>query len=191
MHDWLFQTLDRLELPAAKCNSWKEFERRDADFAEAARVFLNASGVAYPKVFRPLARSSNVCCCEDRKRLPIYRPMFWRQFLIVMVRQWLRRSAHVDDIRLCDQAVDRLRLLGTQITETGSQGCVSPVTRILGYTHNKVKALIPILECELENMDDHLQAVVITDSEKASAVSTDVSHILNEEAGVPLPRFAN
>ena len=189
LSEWLFRTLDQLELPASKSTTWKEFERRDPDFAEAARVFLHASGAELPRHVPPVGGIFERLRLRRSQTVADLPPDVLRTVLDRYIRHGLRRSSHPDDMLLCDQAIDKLRLLGVQITETGSQACASPVTRVLGYTHNKVKSLIPILECELENLDDNLRAVVITDYEKASAVSSDVSHILNEEAGGAVAAF--
>lgn len=187
--DWLYQTLDRLELPAATCKTWKEFQRRDPDFAEAARVFLNASDRELPKNVPAVGGFFERLVLRRSQTLADLPSDVLKTVLDRYIRHGLRRSSAAEDAVLCEQAIDRLRLLGVQITETGSQACASPVTRILGYTHNKVKALVPILECELEQLDEHLRAVVITDYEKASAVSTDVAHVLNEEAGGAVAAF--
>jgi hypothetical protein len=42
-------------------------------------------------------------------------------------------------------AIARLRLLGIQVTETGTQVRASPVGRVLMYSRSKVAALLPIL----------------------------------------------
>ena len=41
----------------------------------------------------------------------------------------------------------------------------------------------------MEQLEDDLRAVVITDYEKTSAVAADVSHVLNEEAGGAVAAF--
>lgn len=186
---WLFQTLDKLELPAAKCESWKQFERRDPDLAEAARVFLNALGMELPEDVPQIGGVFERLFLRRSKSIADLPPDVLRTVLDRYIRHGLRRSSHPDDKQLCAQAIDRLRLLGIQVTETGSQKCASPVSRVLGYTHNKVNALIPILTRELESLEDSLRAVVITDYEKTSAVSADVSHILNDEAGGAVAAF--
>ena len=186
---WLFQTLDRLELPASKCETWQQFEKRDPDFAEAARVFLNALEVDLPPNVPAVGGVFERLFLKKSQTVADLPPEILQTVLDRYIRHGLRRSSNPDDQQLCAQAIDRLRLLGIQITETGSQKCASPISRILGYTHNKVAALIPILEVEIECLDDHLRAVVITDYEKTSAVSSDVSHILNEEAGGAVAAF--
>ena len=63
-------------------------------------------------------------------------------------------------------AIHRLRLLGTQITETGTQQCASPVSRVLAYSRAKARALIPILQREQSVLGDAVRAVVICDFER-------------------------
>lgn len=186
---WLFHTLDKLDLPAAKCENWKQFERRDPDLAECARVFLNAMGIDLPQGVPQIGGVFERLLLRRSQTVADLPPDILKTVLDRYIRHGLRRSAFPEDQLLCEQAIDRLRLLGIQITETGSQKCASPVSRVLGYTHNKVRALIPILQRELEQLDDTLRAVVITDYEKTSAVSAEVSHILNEEAGGAVAAF--
>ena len=50
------------------------------------------------------------------------------------VRHYLRRSEDSRDRKLADEAIADLRLLGIQITETGSQPCASPVSRVMAYS---------------------------------------------------------
>lgn len=186
---WLYRILDNLELPATKCETWPQFEKRDPDFAEAARVFLNALEIDLPPNVPPVGGIFERLLLKTSQTVADLPPEILQTVLDRYIRHGLRRSSHPDDQQRCAQAIDRLRLLGIQITETGSQKCASPISRILGYTHNKVAALIPILEGEIEHLDDQLRAVVITDYEKTSAVSSDVSHILNEEAGGAVAAF--
>lgn len=186
---WLFRTLKKFELPGVKCESWKHFERRDPNFAQAARVFLNAVDIELPKDVPPIGGIFERLFLSNSQSVADLPSEILETVLDRYIRHGLRRSADPSDQRLCNQAIDRLRLLGIQITETGSQKCASPISRVLGYTQNKVHALIPILQCELEHLDDQLRAVVITDYEKTSAVSADVSHVLNEEAGGAVAAF--
>ncbi len=187
--EWVFNVLEGLQLPVATCRSWSEFERRDPDFAEAARVFLNATGQELPQhapavngIFERLFLRNNQTVADLPADL-------LRTVLDRYIRHGLRRSKHTEDQRLCEAAIDRLRLLGIQVSETGSRACASPVTRILGYTNSKVQAVVPILESEMDQLEDNLRAVVITDYEKTSAVKADVSHVLNEEAGGAVSAF--
>jgi len=187
--DWVFNTLNELQLPTATCRNWTEFEHRDPGFAEAGRVFLNATGNALPQHAPPVHGFFERLFLRPSQSVADLPTDVLTTVLDRYIRHGLRRSPHAEDQELCDDAIDRLRLLGTQVTETGSRACASPVSRVLGYTHSKVEALIPILECEMDQMDDDLRAVVITDYEKTSAVTADVSHILNDEAGGAVSAF--
>ncbi|MEZ6122716.1 MAG: DEAD/DEAH box helicase family protein [Planctomycetaceae bacterium] len=187
--DWLYNAMDRLQLPTVTCRNWKEFERRDPDFADAGRVFLQATGNALPPHVpetRSILQRLFLRPSQTAADLPTD---VLRTVLDRYIRHGLRRSHHPDDQRLCASAIDRLRLLGQQVSETGSRSCASPVSRVLGYTHAKAQALIPILEHEIELLEDDLRAVIISDYEKTSAVSADVAHILNEEAGGAVAAF--
>lgn len=189
LDEWLFNALNELRLPAATCRNWSEFERRDPEFAEAARVFLNATNRDLPQHVPPVNGLFERLFLRPNQSVADLPTEVLTTVLDRYIRHGLRRSRHEEDQRLCEAAIERLRLLGTQVTETGSRACVSPVSRILGYTHSKVEALVPILTSELDQMEDDLRAVVITDYEKTSAVSADVSHVLNEEAGGAVAAF--
>lgn len=181
--DWTYNALDQLQLPAVTCRNWSEFEKRDPDFAESARIFLNAIGGDLPQHVPPVNGVFERLFLRPNQTVADLPTEVLTTVLDRYIRHGLRRSHHSEDQRLCETAVERLRLLGTQVTETCSRGCASPVSRVLGYTHSKVLAAVPILESEMDQMEDNLRAVVITDYEKTSAVAADVSHVLNEEAG--------
>ena len=105
------------------------------------------------------------------------------------VRHRLRRSQNPADHEKAEQAIRRLRLLGVQITETGSQTCASPVGRVMAYSHSKTQALAPILTAERQALGDTIRAVVVADYEKTSAVTAQVSHLLDSEAGGAVAAF--
>ena len=79
--------------------------------------------------------------------------------------------------------------MGTQITETGTQQCASPVSRVLAYSRAKARALIPILQREQSVLGDTVRAVVICDFEKTSAVSAELTNVLDDEAGGAIAAF--
>ena len=88
-----------------------------------------------------------------------------------------------------ERATKRLRMLGVQITETGYQSCASPVSRILMYSKSKAGAVIKILKQEQKALGDSIRAVVICDYEKTSAVSSEISHLLDKESGGAIAAF--
>ena len=104
-------------------------------------------------------------------------------------RHYLRRSADEEDRRLADRVVDRLRMLGTQINDTGHPPCASPVSRVIGYRSSKTQALHQIMSCEMEALGSRIRAVVISDFEKTSAVLSEVAHLLDEETGGAVAAF--
>lgn len=186
--EWLEQTLRSLELPGLRCESWKEFRRRDHAFADASRNFLVSKNRPLPNGIPDTTSRMTRWFRTSRSAVEPSLP----ELLTVVdryVRHGLRRSSSPNDQQLCRKAVDQLRMLGWQITETGSRSCTSPITRVLGHTRSKARALVPILTSEMENLEDDLRAVVITDYEKASAVSADVQGILDENAGGAMSAF--
>ena len=185
--EWVADVLQHRRLPTRQVDTWKQYHQADSDFADAGRALLHGlqrplpTGV--PRLHSFLHRWRRH---QDIADLPL------DTLTVVLdryIRHGLRRSADAADQALCEQAIDRMRMLGVQITEVGHQRCASPISRILGYTQSKVEALVPILECELEQLDEDLRAVVISDFEKSSAVAADVNHVLDEEAGGAVAAF--
>lgn len=178
---WLFENLRERRLPVGVMKSWSHFEKRDPAFADAARRFLLARGVELPEDVpkpRQLGEHSDSLHFDD--------------MVVVLdryVRHRLRRSAENADHQLADRIVSRLRLLGVQITESGTRACASPVGRILAYSKQKTAALIPILNREYRTLGDNLRAIVVTDFEKTSAVSEEIADLLSEEAGGAVAAF--
>ena len=182
LQDWLLQLLTELELPSGQVvEDWTTFERRDPSLADASRLFLQHRGIPLPPHVPPLS--------VDLMEEDIPRLNYWAPVLDRYIRHRLRRSPSQADQELAQQAVDQLRLLGLQITETGCQACASPVGRVIAYSRNKIKALVPILSQEIENLRDNIRAVVIADFEKTSATSAEVEHLLDEEAGGAIAAF--
>jgi len=181
MQDWLFNALQNLELPSGKVDDWTTFERRDPALADAARVFLQDCGWELPAHVPPVS--------IDLLDEEIPRLTYWGPVLDRYIRHRLRRSPSKEDQRLAESVIDHLRLLGMQITETGCQPCASPVGRVIAYSRNKVKALLPILQAEIESLQESIRAVVIADFEKTSATSAEVDHLLDEEAGGAISAF--
>ncbi|MCA9022741.1 MAG: DEAD/DEAH box helicase family protein, partial [Planctomycetaceae bacterium] len=126
MQDWLLQVLTNLDLPSGKVEDWATFERRDPALAQASRLFLQERDVPLPAHVPPL---SGDLIEEDIPRLN-----YWAPVLDRYIRHRLRRSPSQADQELAQQAIDQLRLLGLQITETGCQACASPVGRVIAYS---------------------------------------------------------
>lgn len=181
MQDWLLHALQNLELPIGKVEDWTTFERRDPALADAARLFLQERGCALPNHVPPI---DTELLDEEIPKLT-----YWAPVLDRYIRHRLRRSPSKEDQRLAETTIDHLRLLGMQITETGCQPCASPVGRVIAYSRNKVKSLIPILQAETESLQESVRAVVIADFEKTSATSAEVDHLLDAEAGGAIAAF--
>ncbi|MFH1302667.1 MAG: DEAD/DEAH box helicase family protein, partial [Planctomycetota bacterium] len=181
LQDWLYNSLQNLELPSGKVDDWTTFERRDPALADAARLFLQECDWELPAHVPPVS--------TDLLDEEIPRLTYWGPVLDRYIRHRLRRSPSQEDQRLAERVIDHLRLLGMQITETGCQPCASPVGRVIAYSRNKVKSLLPILQAEMETLQDTIRAVVIADFEKTSATSAEVNHLLDEEAGGAIAAF--
>ena len=182
LQDWLLHLLTELELPSGQVvEDWTTFERRDPSLADASRLFLQHRDIPLPPHVPPLS--------VDLMEEDIPRLNYWAPVLDRYIRHRLRRSPSQADQELAQQAINQLRLLGLQITETGCQACASPVGRVIAYSRNKIKALVPILSQEIENLRENIRAVVIADFEKTSATSAEVEHLLDEEAGGAIAAF--
>lgn len=175
--DWLARVLAGRLLPSGKETSWQHFLGRDPDFVASAIWFLDRRGAKLPDDVPAVPPPS----IEPQERLVVLIDRF--------TRHALRRSPSQQDHRLAERATDRLRMLGVQITETGSRPCASPISRVLAYTRNKVRSLVPILKNEWSLLGSNTRAVVIADYEKTSAVSPEITHLLDEEAGGAIAAF--
>lgn len=178
---WLVQTLESRRHATSTFKTWSSFHRRDPDFADAARVFLQTRHVELPVEVPPVVLEVPI---EEVPQIPVIIPVLDRY-----VRHGLRRSANAEDRALAERVITGLRMLGVQITETGCQACASPVGRVLAYSSEKAKALIPILTAEMEALGESIRAVVVTDFEKTSATISEVEHLLSSEAGGAIAAF--
>ncbi len=178
---WIWTVFQEKRLPTGIVKDWKTFERRDPLFAMAGRCFLLRLSIDLPEEIPepelevPLAELPEI--------------EFWVPSLDRYVRHFLRRSVHAEEHELAQQTTRQLRTLGVQITETGFQPCASPVGRVMAYSKSKAAALTTVLGVEMEQLQDSIRAVVVADYEKTSAVTADVKHLLNNEAGGAIAAF--
>ena len=181
---WLSETLGSLQAGIVKLDSWFDYEKRDPDFALAARFFLQSiehplpHGV--PETILPFEWETPQIPTELRILMPV---------LGRYIRNALRRSESAADRELAEQATDRLRMFGVQVTETSTQVCASPAGRIMAYSKAKAQAVVPILNAEFQVLGDSIRAVVIDDYEKTSAVNEEITHLLDEESGGAIQAF--
>jgi superfamily II DNA or RNA helicase len=181
LSDWLIQVLGERRLPTGVVKDWDSFEKRDPAFALAARTFLLRRGHPLPPETPPPEHEFDP---DEVPEMATLTPVLDRY-----VRHHLRRSADAANRELADQVVRKLRMLGVQITETGAQACASPVARVMAYSQSKTEALAPILSAEHRRLGARLRAVVVADFEKSSAVSAEVEHLLDAEAGGAIAAF--
>lgn len=181
LSDWLLQVLAQRRLPTGVVRDWDSFEKRDPAFALAARQFLLRRGHELPPEIPPPEQELDL---DEYPEMAMLTPVLDRY-----VRHHLRRSADAADRELAAQIVRKLRLLGVQITETGAQACASPVARVMAYSQSKIEALAPILGAEYQRLGERMRAVVVADFEKTSAVSAEVEHLLDAEAGGAIAAF--
>ncbi|MFO0906156.1 MAG: DEAD/DEAH box helicase family protein [Pirellulales bacterium] len=179
--EWLTRVLSERRLPTGVVKDWNAFERRDPDFADAARRFLLSRDLPLPDGVPAPALEYEA---QDVPEINVLVPVLDRY-----VRHGLRRSPREEDRALADVAIQRLRMLGVQITETGCQACASPVGRVLAYSREKIAAIVPVLEAEHRVLGDRLRAVVIADYEKTSATTAEIGHLLDAEAGGAVAAF--
>jgi len=178
---WLERVLKARELPTGPVKDWTAFERRDPELARAGPLFLISRGVPLPPEIPP---PDEAILDPQAQELDLLVPVLDRY-----IRHRLQRSEDPADHALAERAIAKLRLLGVQITETGSRACASPVGRVMAYSTAKTRALLPILKKEMATLGETIRAVVIADYEKTSAVAAEVSHLLDEEAGGAVAAF--
>jgi len=179
--NWLLDVLSELRMPTGAAKDWKSFENRDSEFALMSRLFLLQREIALPdEVPEPDLDFE----FEQLPEMHLLVPVLDRY-----IRHGLRRSADSDDHKLAETAISRLRMLGVQVTEMGTQACASPVGRVMAYSRSKTAAVVPILKAEHAVLGDSIRAVIVSDFEKTSAVTAEVSHLLDSEAGGAIAAF--
>ena len=178
---WLTKVLGNFQLATGTVESWSKFARRDPTFSLAGRQFLQSRNVPFPDTVPPLTPGESF---TDYPSLEFQIPVLDR-----FVRHYLRRSAHSNHQEIAKEITASLRLLGVQITETGTRPCASPVGRVLAYSQNKTNALVPILQTEIQSLRENIRAVVVADFEKTSAVSTNLESLMDDETGGAIAAF--
>ena len=176
---WITETLQHLRLPTGNVDSWTSFEKRDPSFALASRQFLTSHSITLPDGVPALSEDSDSSTQFDQL-VPV---------LDRYVRHHLRRSPDESQQELGKRIVRSLRLLGVQITETGTRACSSPVSRVLAYSKSKCAATIPILKQEIDSLGDTIRAVIVTDFERSSAVSAELGELMDDESGGAVAAF--
>ncbi len=184
--DWASGVMAERQLPTGKMSSWTALERRDPELAKSLPLFAVARGIPIPDGVPKPDPEAVVGQIElsGLPRIEVLVPVLDRY-----IRWCLLRSENAADHELAQQAIARLRVLGMQITETGPRPCASPVGRVMAYSRAKTQALLQILKTEQAVLGERIRAVVIADYEKTSAVSAEVSHLLDEEAGGAVAAF--
>ena len=176
---WITETLQQLKLPTGNVDSWSSFEKRDPSFSLASRQFLASNSIALPDGVPALNEDIDSSTQFDQL-VPV---------LDRYVRHHLRRSPDESQQELGKRIVRTLRLLGVQITETGTRACSSPVSRVLAYSKSKCAAAIPILKQEIDSLGDTIRAVIVTDFERSSAVSAELGELMDNESGGAVAAF--
>lgn len=182
--EWLTRVLAEKRTPHGLAKEWLSFERRDVDFALAARKFLLSRQLPLPEDVPPPEEEPREDDEPEPLDMSVLSPVLDR-----FVRHRLRPSPDGRDQKLADQVIGRLRMLGIQITETGWQACASPVGRVMAYSQSKCQALVPILKAESRILGEKLRAVVVADYEKSSATTAGIEDLLSSEAGGAIAAF--
>ena len=177
---WLYDVLLNLKLPGGSAKNWHSFVKRDKSLANLSRLYLFQNGIKLPdKIPPPDKKLIDANLTQNAVVIPL---------LDRYIRNGLIRSKNIEDHDLAIIAKNRLRMLGTQITETGMQSCASPIGRILAYATAKYDALTDILTSEIGTLGEGIRAVIVTDFEKTSATSL-VENVLDEDAGGAIAAF--
>ncbi|MCP4376852.1 MAG: DEAD/DEAH box helicase family protein, partial [bacterium] len=181
MLTWLTNVLGTFRLPTGCVENWRAFAKRDKALALAGRVLLLGRGLPLPAGVEPLEPSEAL---HDPDSIETLAPVLDRY-----VRHGLRPSPCKSDHKRADEVIKRLRILGVQITETGSRACASPVGRVMAYSQAKAAAIIPILLAEMDALGQDIRAIIVTDYEQTSAVTSEIAHLLDDEAGGAIAAF--
>ncbi len=178
---WLNEVLGTYKLPTGYVESWRAFEKRDEALALAGRVLLLDRAGGLPAGADPIDADIEPPEPDSMEVLAVVLDRY--------VRHGLRPSPCAEDHRRADEIITRLRTLGVQITETGSRACASPVGRVMAYSSAKAGAIVPILLAEMDALDEDIRAIIVTDYEQTSAVTAEIAHLLDDEAGGAVAAF--
>jgi len=177
---WLTKVLDKLLLPSGPAKNWTSFVRRDEALANSARLYLLYRGINLPpEVPKPEQKLIDMNLTKNTVIITL---------LDRYIRHGLLRSKNKEDHELAETAIQRLRMLGHQITETGMRPCASPVGRVMAYASAKYDALKNILAAEMQALGSDIRAVIVTDFEKTSATAL-VEGVLDDDAGGAIAAF--
>jgi superfamily II DNA or RNA helicase len=177
---WVQSSLDKRTNHRGESLTWSKFYSKNEVYGDNARRYLQSHNSALPNGVPPVPMSTSD---ESWSRMSMLRSVLDRY-----VRYGLRLSKSEKDHELAQSVIARLRLLGIQITETGSRPCASPVGRVMAYASSKVEALNEIITVEMQALGPAIRAVVVTDFEKTSATAL-VEGVLDKEAGGAIAVF--
>ena len=174
LDDWIYSSLQNRMNHRGETLSWTHFYSKNENYANNARRYLQLKNRPLPSgvPLVPILEGD-----ESWSRMSMLRSVLDRY-----VRHGLRLSKNKADHERAESVIDRLRLLGVQITETGSRPCASPVGRVMAYASSKVEALNEIITVEMQALGPSIRAVIVTDFEKTSATAL-VEGVLDKEAG--------
>ena len=141
---WVRDELAQRKSPTGDSLSWDDYERKFSAFATDARRFLRMNRLPLPSGVPDFHFDPND---QSFTRMSVLRNVLSRY-----VRHGLRRSKSSDDHALSESVVARLRMLGIQITETGSRPCASPVGRVMAYASAKIEAVNEIINVEMQTL---------------------------------------
>ena len=177
---WLTEVLEGLLLPSGPAKNWTTFVRRDETLANNSRLHLLSKGITLPsEIPEPEQKLLDMNLMKNSIIIPL---------LDRYIRHGLLRSKNKKDHELAEIAIQRLRMLGHQITETGIRPCASPVGRVMAYASAKYDALRDILLAEMKALGPDIRAVIVTDFEKTSATAL-VEDVLDKNAGGAIAAF--
>tara|TARA_B100000927_G_scaffold291409_1_gene293441 strand:+ start:160 stop:2949 length:2790 start_codon:yes stop_codon:yes gene_type:complete len=183
--DWVEEELSARKGPSGGNLSWDEYTRAIPDFSYQGRIYLALENRPMPAGVPADVQETDAGALAFTRD---HRNEMLRSVVSRYVRLGLRRSSNTNDQEKAERAAKQYRLLGTQITETGSQPCASPINRILAYSNSKCEALSTILQEEMQNLGNTIRAVVITDFEKTSSTLL-IDDVLDDEAGGAVAAF--
>ncbi len=180
LDEWVFTSLKERKNHRGETLTWSKFQNKNQVYADNARRYLHLHQSTLPSDVPPVPMEASD---ESWTRMSMLRSVLDRY-----VRYGLRLSKNKEDHERAKSVISRLRMLGVQITETGSRPCASPVGRVMAYASSKVDALNEIITVEMQALGPSIRAVVVTDFEKTSATAL-VDGVLDKEAGGAIAVF--
>ncbi len=152
---------------------WKKLFTARKEFSIAGVKYLHSAGIRIPPDIAVTPAMTGHPTLEE-----------WTLLVEDYALNRLKLSSETDHAALYHEIRDALYALGFILTEKGIRSYISPLDRVLAYSHSKLTAVRDILSSEMRTMGDSLRAAIVTDFEFSNALSLkQLDQVLDAECG--------